>query len=90
MVSILISAVYASRVGLIISLLLLFFKVKDFNKKKIIRMTLGIIVIVIAILVILSLNPYLVERFFSIGKDPGSLGRLDLWSKIGKHLQIAL
>ncbi|PEL82493.1 O-antigen ligase family protein [Bacillus wiedmannii] len=82
MVSILISAIYASRVGIIISLLLLLFKVKDFNKKKIIRMTLGIIIIAIGVLVILSLNPYLVERFFSIGNDPGSLGRLDLWSKI--------
>lgn len=80
--SFLISAVYASRVGILINVLVLTWFIwpilKKISIKKIVFM---MFVLAIAVIFIIKTGvfTYVFERFMIIGEDPGSLGRLTMW-----------
>lgn len=82
--AIFITASYQSRAGLIVvflSLLLWFYYHGFLNIKKIIILIFFMILIITFIIVNLENIPIL-ERFVNIGNEPGSMGRLNIWSYI--------
>ena len=79
--SMLISVVYASRAGVLLSVLSIIYvlAIRPRNRGLAIKL-LGVGAIILIALLLLSVtdNP-IVERFLSIGEDRGSQGRLNMW-----------
>lgn len=73
-----VSAVYASRVGMIVIVLVMLYRWFSKNSSIKERVLLSGLMLFTPILV-LFFNPYLIDRFISIGEDPGSTGRLAMW-----------
>lgn len=74
-----ISIIYASRVGTIILVLILL--IKFIHSKLEVKIVI-LIFSLIGLILFLNHNPYLIERFTSVGKDTGSLSRLAIWKYV--------
>lgn len=83
--SLIISILYASRVGIIACFLLGIFIIIHSTRKLSIKSIIGIIlsfVCIVAVLLTLylsNISDYIINRFIIIGSDPGSIGRLRMW-----------
>lgn len=77
--SVLISCIYASRVGLVIDILVGLFLFYG-HLKKFLFLYLSLFLSVITVLLDLSFIQYIFNRFVSIGNEPGSISRIRLWS----------
>ena len=87
--STLISALYASRTGLIINVLcVLWYVVPLLNPRNIFKFvgTIILMIIIIAILMRYGLLDSILERFQDLGEDNGSMGRLAMWRHVGKAI----
>ena len=80
--SFLLSAIYASRVGMVINVLVLAWFIwpilKTISIKKIIFL-ISLLIFAIFFIIKTGVFTYVLERFIIIGEDPGSIGRLTMW-----------
>ena len=85
-----ISAVYASRAGLIINALwIIWFLIRGFKKENILKY-IFLVVILFSLLFIANKNglfDYIFERFSMTGEDPGSVGRTNMWQYAGELIR---
>lgn len=87
LLSLVISALYASRVGIIANVLLfiyifLYHKICTRLSKKKIFFLFVAAVIVAVIIFNMSIFDYVISRFIDTGNDAGSLGRLSMWKYV--------
>lgn len=88
LLSLIISSIYASRVGIMASCFLfiyLYFSNKKTNLKAFLKTLFSVVFIGIIGLIILNklgMYDYLLERFLNIGSESGSLGRLRMWNYV--------
>lgn len=77
-----VSVLYASRVGLLLSVISLLFAALNTRSKRPDRIvTIGTLSLISVVAAIALLgDTYIFERFTAIGEDPGSVGRIRLWS----------
>lgn len=84
--SLILSALYASRVGTIIAILALLYPSIPATVARL--RNLGVQVVIAAIVLIVALpfvfDTYVFDRFLSLGTDPGSIGRLSMWQHVGQ------
>lgn len=86
--SLIISALYASRVGILASALTFIFLFFQYRKvllsKKIIRYVLLGLLFFVSLYFINKFNifDYIIKRFLTIGNDQGSIGRMNMWKYI--------
>ncbi len=73
-----IAALYASRAAFVLAFLLALWAFWTSRYRVLAFFALGALGAA-GLVLVLSLNPYLLARFAQIGEDPGSLGRLALW-----------
>jgi putative inorganic carbon (HCO3(-)) transporter len=88
LLSLLLSALYSSRVAFIVSLIFLLYPLIPHPGRTLMRsVPLGLsLALALAALFILISDSYILERFASIGSDPGSLGRLRIWTRLDEAL----
>lgn len=80
-----ISILYASRVGVVLGLALLFFHLSSFPLR---RASLVFPLLIATVGVLLNvINPYALVRFFQIGEEVGSKTRLEMWFGAWEALQ---
>ena len=84
--SLVVSILYASRVGIIVSSILLIYLIfqrneNKLNKKNIIKIFYMLIFVIFGIFIIYKLGylDYMLSRFLNAGKDTGSTMRLTMW-----------
>ncbi len=83
--SLFLSIIYASRAGVLIGILCLFLSFVFSNRKERINLIISFLLIAtIAIAIFPNAIVYIVNRTISVGHDPGSVGRLDMWDNILK------
>lgn len=84
-----ISALYASRIGLIIalaSLLVELFQVRGRRRLALLLLGISLGLAAVAAAAPQLTDIYLLDRVMQIGTDPGSTGRLNLWAPVGEAL----
>lgn len=76
--ALLLAIIYSSRVAFLLAIILPILCFREFRSM---RALLGLPLLgALLYFIVMAVSPYMLERFLSIGDEPGSLGRIELWS----------
>lgn len=76
-ISLIVSAIYASRIGIVLAIVLIFIRL--YHKRQLKQIILFPIIISFVVAFTYFVNPYSLERFTEVGQEIGSISRLVIW-----------